>query len=137
MNKFSPMKTRWIFSIVLLAIVAFALVACSPKASTTAVNVTMSEYTIALDKTSLPAGTVKFVVKNTGSLVHSFAMEPVGARNQPFELNGKKSETGDVQPGQTATLEWTLDKAGDYQLSCYTPGHFEQGMMTTFTVTVP
>ncbi len=138
MNKFPTRKIRWIFPIVLLAVVALALVACGSKGPTaTVVNVSMSEYKIELDKTSLPAGTIKFVVKNTGTLVHSFAIEPVGARNQPFELNGKKSETGDVQPGQTATLEWTMNKAGEYQLSCYSPGHFEQGMMTTLTVTAP
>lgn len=130
MNKF--------LTLMLLAVVALMLVACAPKGPTaTVVNVTLSEYKIALDKTSIPAGPVTFEIKNTGSLAHAFVLEPVGARNEPFELNGKKAEIKEVALGQTATLEWTIDTPGEYQLTCYTPGHFEQGMTTTFTVTTP
>lgn len=136
MSKFSTLKIRWIFPIALLAVVALTLVACGPKGPPV-VNVSLSEYEIVLDKSSVPAGPVKFVIKNTGSLAHAFVLEAVGATNEPFELDGKKAETGDIQPDKTATLEWTIDSAGEYQLTCYTPGHFEQGMTTTFTVTAP
>jgi uncharacterized cupredoxin-like copper-binding protein len=43
----------------------------------------------------------------------------------------------DIDPGQSTTLEWTLDKPGQYQLACHEPGHYEQGMVATFTVTAP
>jgi uncharacterized cupredoxin-like copper-binding protein len=138
MNKFYTMKMRWIFPAVLLAVVALTLVACAPAGPTaTVVNVTLSEYKIVLDKTSIPAGPVTFELKNDGTLAHAFLLEPVGAKNEPFERDGKKSQTGDIAAGETGTLEWTIDAAGEYQLTCYTPGHFEQGMTTTFTVTAP
>ena len=138
MYKFHALKLHRIFLTALLAMIALTLVACGAKGPTvTVVNVSLSEYKIVLDKTSIPAGPVKFVINNTGALTHAFVLEPVGARNEPFELNGKKSEVKEIQLGQTATLEWTIDGAGEYQLTCYTPGHFEQGMMTTFTVTAP
>lgn len=137
MNKFLAIKIRRIFLAALLAVVALLLVSCAPKAASPVVNVTLSEYKIVLDTTSIPAGPVTFAIKNTGSLTHAFLLEPAGARNEPFELNGKKSQTGDIAAGETATLEWTIDSAGEYQLTCYTPGHFEQGMTTTFTVTAP
>jgi uncharacterized cupredoxin-like copper-binding protein len=135
MNKFSTLKTHWILLTMMLPVIALTLVACGPKGPPV-VNVSLSEYKIVLDKTSIPAGPVKFVIKNTGSLAHAFTLE-ADAKNEPFELNGKKSETGDIQPDQTATLEWTIDNAGEYQLICHTPGHLEQGMTTAFTVTAP
>lgn len=122
----------------LLVIVALALAACGPQApAVTEVQVNLNEYTITMDKTSFPAGPVKFVFHNTGSLTHEAVLEPAGADDEPFTADDKESEAENIEPGQSATLEWTIDTPGQYQLGCHTPAHFEQGMFTTFTVTAP
>jgi uncharacterized cupredoxin-like copper-binding protein len=101
------------------------------------VNVKLSEYKIEMDKTSIPAGKVKFAIQNVGSLEHEVVLEAADSHDEPFDANGVESEAENIAPGASATLEWTLDTAGQYKLSCYTPGHFEQGMFTEFTVAAP
>ncbi len=134
MNDRQVGKNNRVWIIVLLVILALPLAGCANQ-GTTVVHVKMAEYTVQLDKTSIPAGPVKFVIENVGDTVHELVLEPAGANDEPFELNGKESEVEDVEPGKSKTLEWTLDQPGTYQLGCHTPAHFEQGMFTTFTVT--
>ncbi len=125
--------------IMVLALIALALAACGSKAPAgpTEVHVKLTEFKIELDKTSIPAGPVKFIVDNAGTVEHEMVLENVGDVDKPFEANGKEGEAPDIEPGKSATLEWTLDKPGQYQLGCHIPGHYEAGMVTTFTVTAP
>ena len=39
-----------------------------------------------------------------------------------------------TMPGQTATIQFVADKAGDYTMICYTPGHTALGMWLYFNV---
>ena len=39
-----------------------------------------------------------------------------------------------TMPGQTATIEFVADAAGDYTMICYTPGHTALGMWLYFNV---
>lgn len=130
-------QSAFLFVVILVA-AALTLAACGGKASgPTEVHVTLTEFRIEMDKTSVPAGPVTFIIDNTGAVVHEVVLEPVGAKDEPFEVGGKKSEAEDIDAGKSAMLEWTIDQAGQYQLACYVPGHFEAGMVTTFTVTAP
>lgn len=87
----------------------------------TTVNVNMIEYQFQLDKTSVPSGTVTFVIKNSGADVHN------------FDLNGVKSGAI-IAPGATET--WTVRlPAGQYLYTCDVPFHVERGMTGAFTVT--
>jgi uncharacterized cupredoxin-like copper-binding protein len=97
----------------------------------------LTEYKVEMDKTSIPACPVRFEIKSAGTTVHELVLEPAGVVDKPFEANGEKSEVENVQPGQSVTLEWTINDPGQYQLGCYTPGHYEQGMFENFTVTAP
>jgi len=121
-------------SVMVFVVLAAALAACGPKGPT-AVDVTLTEYKIEMSKTSFPAGPVRFTITNEGSIVHEIVVEPSGAMDAPLEANGTVAEAEDIEPGATATLEWTIDTPGEYQLTCHLPGHFENGMITTFTVT--
>ena len=100
----------------------------------------LSEYKVEMDKTSIPAGPVKFMIDNAGMVTHEVVLEPAGINDKPFEAGGKESEVEDIEAGKSATLEWTIDKAGSYQLACHINGdedHYAHGMVMTFTVTAP
>lgn len=124
----------------LLAGIALSLVAsllfvglASAKAPVE-VQVTLSEFKVELSKTNLPAGTVvNYVITNTGKVTHELVLEKAGAVDTPLELNGKGQEAEDIEPGTTRTVEWTIPDAGNFQLACHVPGHFEAGMKALFT----
>jgi uncharacterized cupredoxin-like copper-binding protein len=119
-----------------------ALAACGSKASgPTVVKVTLTEFKVAMDKNTIPAGPVTFQIQNDGKETHEVVLEPAGVNDEPFEANGKASEAEDIPAGGTATLDWTIDKAGQYQLACHinenNEDHYASGMVTTFDVTAP
>lgn len=128
------MKSK-LLVLLLAAGLLLSLAACGPKAPAgpTVVKVTLTEFKITMDQTTLPAGPITFEITNNGAIDHEVVIEPAGANDEPFSLNGVESEKEDIHPGDTVTLDWTLEP-GDYQLSCHVPGHFEAGMYTTFTV---
>jgi uncharacterized cupredoxin-like copper-binding protein len=137
-------KTLYIFLLAGLLALALTAVACSSSPSgPTVVQAKLNEYSIILDKSTIPAGAVKFEIENIGTEVHEVVLEPAGAHDEPFDVNGEESEAEDIQPGAKATLEWTLDQPGDYQLACYVTNegdaedHAMKGMITKFTVTQP
>lgn len=138
-------KTPYIWMFIVLLALALTATACSSSKSSgpTVVQAKLNEFNIILDKTSIPAGQVKFEIENIGTEEHELVLEPSGAEDQPFELNGEASEAEEIQPGETRTLEWTLDQPGEYQLGCYitdegeTEDHAAKGMVTQFTVTQP
>ena len=89
------------------------------------VNVALSEWTVKLSSTSLPAGRVTFNVTNTGSIPHAFEIEG----------KGMERETALIQPGQGATLVLTL-AGGTYEVYCPVgrDSHRRLGMETRLTV---
>ena len=133
-------KQSAVLLLVILSVAALSLAACGPKGPTE-VHVKLSEFHVIMDKTSIPAGPVKFIIDNAGKEKHEVVLEPAGVNDEPFEVNGKASEAEDIEAGASATLEWTIDKAGDYQLACHiTEGgedHYASGMVVTFKVTAP
>ena len=138
MRKYSAVPLIVVLSLVAL----FWLAGCGggQAGGPTEVHVRLSEYKVVLDKTSIPAGPVKFIIDNAGAVVHELVLELAGDDDKPFEANGKESEVEDIGPGKSATLEWTIDKPGQYQLACHITepeDHYAAGMVTTFTVTAP
>ncbi|MCB0214457.1 MAG: cupredoxin domain-containing protein [Anaerolineae bacterium] len=137
------MRKQSIFLLlVLLSLVALSLAACGggqAASGPTEVHVKMSDFKFEMDKTSIPAGPMKFIFENAGTEKHEAVLEPAGANDEPFEVNGKESEVEDVMPGETATLEWTIDQPGQYQLGCHinenNEDHYALGMVQTFSVT--
>ncbi len=71
------------------------------------VSAKLSEWTIQLSQTSVPAGQVAFTVTNGGSIPHAFEVEG----------QGTEKETPLIQPGASATLTLTL-KPGTYEIYC-------------------
>jgi uncharacterized cupredoxin-like copper-binding protein len=124
---------------VMLVLAALSLFGCGANkaAAPTEVHIKLSEFKVEMDKTSIPAGPVKFIIENAGMAVHEVVLEPAGADDKPMEAGGKESEVENIEPGRSATLEWTIDKAGPYQLACHITGaedHYAHGMVKAFTV---
>ncbi len=102
------------------------------------------EYAITVDPTSAAGGDITFSIVNEGELEHEFevfsgsvdpAEVPIEEERANFEGLGVEEidEVEDLAGGDEAQL--TVDLApGEHLLVCNLPGHFEQGMHTTFTV---
>jgi uncharacterized cupredoxin-like copper-binding protein len=96
------------------ALVVPALASPSKSAKTMTVYVTASEFKFTLSKSSFPAGTVVFKVKNKGKIGHN------------FKINGKKTHM--IAPGKSVTLKVVFKKKGRYVYLCTVPGHAKLGM---------
>ncbi|HEX6663713.1 MAG TPA: cupredoxin domain-containing protein [Gaiellaceae bacterium] len=94
----------------------------APGATAATVNVSETEFKIALGSTSLKAGKITFDVKNDGKIPHDLA------------IKGMSQKTKLIQAGASATLTVTL-KPGKYELYCSVPGHEAAGMKVNITVT--
>jgi uncharacterized cupredoxin-like copper-binding protein len=105
-----------------LAGAAVAGVVAHASSSVTTIRVTEKEYSIHLSAKP-QAGSVKFVVKNTGTLTHGFAIKGPG-------VNKRISA---IKPGKTATVLVTLT-SGTYALWCPMPGHAAKGMKASFKI---
>ncbi len=56
-----------------------------------------------------------------------------GVIDHGFKIEGLVEETN-IKPGQTATIEFTPTKAGEYRYICAVPGHEPAGMVGTLLV---
>jgi uncharacterized cupredoxin-like copper-binding protein len=108
------------------------------------VQVTEENYAILLDRGSVSAGTVDFILNNLGPDQHEFVVFKTDLA--PYQLpveNGqvvedapslvKMGEHEQYPAGESRVLTLDLD-AGHYVLICNLPGHFEQGMVYELTV---
>jgi len=106
-----------------LAFVQLASARSYPQAAATptTVQVKGGEFFYRLSTKSIAKpGTVTFVFKNVGHVLHD------------FKISGKKTPL--LQPGRTARLVVTFKKKGRYPYSCTVPGHASAGMKGVFTV---
>ena len=120
-----------LFGLVLLA------AACgggAPAATAAAGDVTVQvkEYSVSLSKTP-SAGSVKLVVRNTGSIVHDLqilktdlAPDKLPVDNAKAKEDGKVSGTPGINPGESTTLTVEL-QPGNYVFICNQPGHYSLG----------
>jgi uncharacterized cupredoxin-like copper-binding protein len=121
----------------------------------TEIAVTLQEFAVSADPSSVPAGSVTFDVTNDGpDDVHEFVVikTDLGATELPVDDDGAVLEDGegmevvdeieDIPVGETPTLTVDLD-AGAYVLICNIlqeepdgtlEAHYSEGMRTGFTV---
>jgi uncharacterized cupredoxin-like copper-binding protein len=131
----------------MIAISAALLVGCSTagaSAKSTSVNVALADtMKITVDRNSVPAGLVTFVVKNNGLLEHELVviktdvaedkLAPDTSEPGKMDEAGNMGETGDMIAGASNTFTITLP-AGHYVLMCNEVGHYVGGMHLNFTV---
>ncbi len=98
------------------------------------------EFSVTLDKASVPAGSVTFNVTNGGKMMHELVIVPApnGAAalkdaNGEAKEDGAAGEVPDLAVGKSGSITVDL-KPGKYVLLCNLPGHFAGGMWVDFTV---
>jgi len=124
------------------------------------VEITLSDNYFEPETISVKKGeTVRFVVKNTGELVHEFnlgtaamhanhqeemmmmvehgALEADKINHQMMKMDmggGKMMQHNDpnsvlLEPGKSGEVIWTFTNATDIEFACNVPGHYDAGMM--------
>ena len=86
--------------------------------------------------------TVRFVVRNTGRMLHEMVIGTPEALAKHAALMARfpNMEHGEaymvhVEPGKTGEIVWHFNRAGSFEFACLIAGHFEAGMRGTLTVT--
>jgi hypothetical protein len=103
-----------------LAIALAAATSGSAARPATAVGVGEREWRIALYRSHVPVGRVRFNVRNFGEDDHDLAV-----RNRHGKLVGVSPE---IDPGATARLAVRLRRPGRYVVFCSLEGHEALGM---------
>jgi uncharacterized cupredoxin-like copper-binding protein len=88
------------------------------------------------DKINVKQGeTIKFVIKNTGAVLHEFVIGTKKENEEHAALmvkfpNMEHSEPymAHVPPGKTGQIIWTFNQPGEFDFACLIPGHFQAGM---------
>lgn len=109
-----------------------------PKRVTRTVKLDMTDafrFTPA-DVTVKRGETVKFVVANSGKVLHEMVLGTPEELKAHAELMKKfpdmehaDANMAHVKPGAKGEIVWQFTKAGEYQFACLIPGHYEAGMV--------
>ena len=111
-------------------------VTSEPREGSTTIQVSLTEFRVELDRTVIPAGPVRFLITNKGSIEHNLYLEPVDAIQEPLiNAEGLPAAAEGLQPGDTIALDFQFDTVGEsFQLACHLPGHYEAGMAQVFSI---
>ena len=85
--------------------------------------------------------TVKFVVHNSGKVLHEMVLgtkEAIAEHAQLMkkfpEMEHADANMAHVKPSKKGEIVWQFTQAGEFQFACLQPGHFEAGMVGKVTV---
>jgi uncharacterized cupredoxin-like copper-binding protein len=129
-----PHRTRPALAATAALSLALVLAACGGTASPSGtaaplpsgtIGIVAAEYAFTPSTVSVPAGEVRFSVRNGGTVEHEFEI---------FKGDTVVDEIEGLVPGLTKTLTVTL-AAGDYTFMCKLSGHDQLGMKGTISVT--
>lgn len=132
-------KLSWGVIAAALATISVAVVSAGAVTSKPLVAVQVDEFSVFPQTQGAPAGKVRFVVTNIGTLKHEFVVlktdKPAGNLLKGNEANesGNVGEIGGVNPGNARVLVLNL-KRGHYALICNLPGHYKTGQFADFYV---
>lgn len=114
-----------------------------PKKVSRTVTVDMSDkFRFNPSEITLKRGdTVRFVVKNSGQLLHEMVLGTMSDLKKHSELMKKfpgmehdEPNMTHVEPGEKGEVVWQFTKAGNFNFACLIPGHFEAGMIGSVRV---
>lgn len=120
-----------------------------PTQTGTVVDSSVGDFSIKLDRATIPSGKVTFHVANKGPSLHEFVIlktnhsadklpiiQQEGYRRAAEDANGdvNVAEIGNIKVGASKDLTTAL-KPGHYVIVCNLPMHYRLGMHTALTVT--
>ncbi len=117
----------------------------TPAAGAQQVAVSLIEFEVKPDPTSLVDGATQFTVANDGSVLHNFRVIASDLPADQLPISSGAVDEGqvdvvasiaDFDAGQTQTTAVNLPP-GSYVLICNVPGHYSAGMHAAFEVTAP
>jgi uncharacterized cupredoxin-like copper-binding protein len=131
---------------VMMAVLTLGLLlsACGgASGASTTLRVDMNEFMFEPKTMTVPAGQqITLNLKNSGAIEHDFIILKKGVVI-PGKFDHEK-QMGDVylhamlDAGKAGTFTFTAPtEAGEYQVICGIPGHFQAGMIGTLTVVAP
>jgi uncharacterized cupredoxin-like copper-binding protein len=113
-------------------------IAGDAKAATRTVQIRMTDaMRFTPDRIELRQGdTVRFVVHNTGKLMHEFVigtkkeLDAHAALMVRFpNMEHDEPYMAHVPPGRSGEIVWTFNRAGDFDFACLIAGHYQAGMV--------
>ncbi|MFL5982323.1 MAG: cupredoxin domain-containing protein [Gaiellaceae bacterium] len=91
------------------------------------IRISEKEYTLNPSTITLArAGTYSFEITNDGQVTHALNLEASGG--------GGEVEAGEIAPGESKTVEFTVKAGESYELYCPIDGHRQQGMDGTIVL---
>jgi len=105
-----------------------------PPAGDTAINFVEKDFAIAMDKSTIKAGSITFNIKNNGPSLHNIGITKEADSSKGGGITGpviKDSDT--IDQGKTTTITVDL-QPGAYNVVCTVPGHVQLGMIMKLTV---
>jgi uncharacterized cupredoxin-like copper-binding protein len=109
-----------------------------PKKVTRTVHVDMSDaMRFTPSELAIERGaTVKFIVVNSGAVLHEMVLGTLAQLKAHAELMRKFPDMehddpfmAHVPPGKSGEIVWQFTKPGEFHYGCLVPGHFEAGMV--------
>jgi len=80
--------------------------------------------------------TVRLTVNNSGKILHELVIGTKKELDEHAELMKKHPNMehdepymAHVDPGKSADIIWTFNRAGQFDFACLLPGHYEAGMV--------
>ncbi len=102
--------------------------------ASTTINAMEKDYAIAIDNSSVPAGSVTFKISNQGPTPHNVGVTKQSDSSKGGGVTGpviKDSDT--IDQGKTTSVTMDL-QPGTYNVVCTVPGHVQLGMIVQLTV---
>lgn len=85
--------------------------------------------------------TVRFVLSNRGKIPHEFVLGTMEEQKEHAvmmaDMPGMKHEDENsvpLAPGESKEWVWQFGKAGNIEIACHLPGHYQAGMKSAVTV---
>lgn len=106
------------------------------------VEVEMSEFRFSPETLEVKAGeTIRFRVRNAGRIEHEMVFGDAAELKEHAEQMRKQPMLAHhgsggltLKPGTSGEMTWTFTSAGQFQVGCLIPGHYEAGMVGTVVV---